>query len=207
MCVHRANVGAGGKPRCITPPVQVAQGRPLVMLLPRAGVNNWLVVMGGRTAELGWFGTRTDTFHNDVALVTCEAGALQWRTPPIAGEAPTPREFPTLAALSGGRLLLFGGDLPCSFVAFSPIFKLIVSMPCTVNGEVSRPCCGQLSMSSSCGAACPAEGELSIQLPCGGGGDFSHLLQRSSSLSTCAGIGKFFMKGSDSEILSFILLM
>ncbi|KAK9917644.1 hypothetical protein WJX75_006758 [Coccomyxa subellipsoidea] len=74
-----------------------------------AGVNNWLVIMGGRTAELGWFGTRTDTFHNDVALVNCEAGALQWRTPPIAGEPPIPREFPTLAALSGGRLLLFGG--------------------------------------------------------------------------------------------------
>jgi hypothetical protein len=120
MCVHRANVGAGGKPRCITPPVQAAQGRPLVMVLPRAGVNNWLVVMGGRTAELGWFGTRTDTFHNDVALVNCEAGALQWRTPPIAGEPPIPREFPTLAALSGGRLLLFGGDLPCSFVNIFP---------------------------------------------------------------------------------------
>ncbi|EIE22836.1 galactose oxidase [Coccomyxa subellipsoidea C-169] len=74
-----------------------------------AGVSNWLVVMGGRTAELGWFRTRTDTFHNDVALVDCEAGALQWRAPPVAGEAPTPREFHTLAALSGGRLLLFGG--------------------------------------------------------------------------------------------------
>ncbi|CAL8464836.1 g4371 [Coccomyxa elongata] len=75
-----------------------------------AGLNSWLVVMGGRTAELGWFRTRTDTFHNDVALVDCEAGsAPQWRVPPVVGEAPQPRELHTLAALSGGRLLLFGG--------------------------------------------------------------------------------------------------
>ncbi len=81
--------------------------------ISRAGLNSWLVVMGGRTAELGWFRTRTDTFHNDVALVDCEAGsAPQWRVPPVAGEAPQPREFHTLAALPGGRLLLFGGDLP-----------------------------------------------------------------------------------------------
>ena len=74
----------------------------------------WLLVMGGRTAEMGWFRTRTDTFHNDIALVDCTASpALQWRAPPVAGEeAPAPREFHTLSALSGGRLLLFGGALP-----------------------------------------------------------------------------------------------
>ena len=74
-----------------------------------AGVNQWLVAVGGRTAEIGWFRTRTDTFHNDVALVDCTQPALQWRAPPVEGEPPLAREFHTLSALSSGRLLLFGG--------------------------------------------------------------------------------------------------
>lgn len=66
--------------------------------------------MGGRTAEVGWFRTRTETFHNDVSVVDCEAArTLQWRAPQVSGEAPAPREFHTLSALSNGRLLLFGG--------------------------------------------------------------------------------------------------
>ena len=53
-----------------------------------AGVNQWLVAVGGRTAEIGWFRTRTDTFHNDVALVDCTQPALQWRAPPVEGSHP-----------------------------------------------------------------------------------------------------------------------
>ena len=67
--------------------------------------------------QLGWFRTRTDTFHNDVALVDAAPGnaALQWRAPAVAGEGPAPREFHTLSPLPGGRLLLFGGEPACVF--------------------------------------------------------------------------------------------
>lgn len=34
-----------------------------------AGVGLWLVVMGGRTADVGWFRTKTDTFLNDVCVM------------------------------------------------------------------------------------------------------------------------------------------
>ena len=34
-----------------------------------AGVGLWLVVMGGRTADVGWFRTKTDTFLNDVVVM------------------------------------------------------------------------------------------------------------------------------------------
>lgn len=34
-----------------------------------AGVGLWLVVMGGRTADIGWFRTKTDTFLNDVFVL------------------------------------------------------------------------------------------------------------------------------------------
>ena len=34
-----------------------------------AGVGLWLVVMGGRTADVGWFRTKTDTFLNDTVVM------------------------------------------------------------------------------------------------------------------------------------------
>ena len=34
-----------------------------------AGLGLWLVVMGGRTADVGWFRTKTDTFLNDVVVM------------------------------------------------------------------------------------------------------------------------------------------
>ena len=34
-----------------------------------AGVGLWLVVVGGRTADIGWFRTKTDTFLNDVVVM------------------------------------------------------------------------------------------------------------------------------------------
>ena len=34
-----------------------------------AGVGLWLVVMGGRTADVSWFLTRTDAFLNDVVIL------------------------------------------------------------------------------------------------------------------------------------------
>ena len=34
-----------------------------------AGVGLWLVVMGGRTADVGWFRTKTDTFLNDTCVM------------------------------------------------------------------------------------------------------------------------------------------
>ena len=74
-------------------------------------VGLWLLVMGGHTAEAGWFRQRSDTFHNDVAVLD-RTGVVQWRALPVGGDAPPPRELHSLTALSGGRLLLFGGALP-----------------------------------------------------------------------------------------------
>ena len=34
-----------------------------------AGVGLWLIVMGGRTADVGWFRTKTDTFLNDICVM------------------------------------------------------------------------------------------------------------------------------------------
>lgn len=34
-----------------------------------AGVGLWLVVVGGRTADIGWFRTKTETFLNDVCVM------------------------------------------------------------------------------------------------------------------------------------------
>ena len=34
-----------------------------------AGVGLWLVVMGGRSADVSWFLTRTDAFLNDVVIM------------------------------------------------------------------------------------------------------------------------------------------
>lgn len=80
---------------------------------PRTAVGLWLVVMGGRTADLGWFRTRTDMFHNDlVAMDRDGEGAVRWTACAVTGDAPAPREFHSLTPLSGGRLLLFGGAAP-----------------------------------------------------------------------------------------------
>ncbi len=34
-----------------------------------AGLGLWLVVMGGRTADVGWFRTKTDAFLNDIVVM------------------------------------------------------------------------------------------------------------------------------------------
>ena len=34
-----------------------------------AGMGLWLVVMGGRTADIGWFRTKTDSFLNDTVVM------------------------------------------------------------------------------------------------------------------------------------------
>ena len=39
------------------------------MLMLLAGVGLWLVIMGGRTADVSWFLTRTDAFLNDVVIL------------------------------------------------------------------------------------------------------------------------------------------
>ena len=64
--------------------------------------------MGGRNAEVGWFRTKTDVFHNDVAVLDREQ-SVQWRAPTVAGDPPAPREFHSLTSLPDGRMLLFGG--------------------------------------------------------------------------------------------------
>ena len=68
----------------------------------------WLVVMGGRTAEIGWFRSKTELFHNDVVVMERE-GTVQWRTPDVGRDTPAPREFHRLTSLAGGKLLRFGG--------------------------------------------------------------------------------------------------
>ena len=73
-----------------------------------AAVDNCLLLMGGRTSELGWFRSRTETYHNDVVTVDFSIGP-QWKQQEAQGEHPQPREFHTLSPISGGRLLLFGG--------------------------------------------------------------------------------------------------
>ena len=45
----------------------------------------------------------------DLAILDRQADRLAWRAVDSASEGPRPREKHTLTALSGGRLLLFGG--------------------------------------------------------------------------------------------------
>ena len=73
-----------------------------------AAVDNCLLVMGGRTSEVGWFRSRTETYHNDVVSVDFSIGP-QWRPQLVQGDVPQPREFHTVSPVSGGRLLLLGG--------------------------------------------------------------------------------------------------
>ena len=73
-----------------------------------AAADNYLLVMGGRTSEVGWFRSRTETYHNDVVSVDFSIGP-QWRPQPVQGDVPHPREFHTVSPISGGRLLLLGG--------------------------------------------------------------------------------------------------
>ncbi|KAK9813645.1 hypothetical protein WJX73_001345 [Symbiochloris irregularis] len=79
-----------------------------------ASVGRWALVMGGHTAEVSWFRAKTDTFHNDVAIIDRSGGQVRWRDDVIASPAPEtqlppPRELHSLTAFSNGRLLLFGG--------------------------------------------------------------------------------------------------
>ena len=78
------------------------------MLFGTAAVDNCLLVMGGRTSEVGWFRSRTETYHNDVVSVDFSIGP-QWRPQLVQGDVPQPREFHTVSPISGGRLLLLGG--------------------------------------------------------------------------------------------------
>ena len=73
-----------------------------------AVIGVWGIVVGGHTAEAGWFRNRTDTYHNDTHVLD-RSGVVQWRAVPVGGDLPAPRELHSLTALSGGRLLLFGG--------------------------------------------------------------------------------------------------
>jgi len=73
-----------------------------------AAMDNSLLVMGGRTSEVGWFRSRTETYHNDVVSVDFSVGP-QWRPQLAQGDIPQSREFHTISAISGGRLLLLGG--------------------------------------------------------------------------------------------------
>ena len=68
----------------------------------------WVLIVGGHTAEVGWFRSKPDIFHNDVAIIDRSA-QVRWRVPDVSGEPPPPRELHSLTPLSGGRLLLFGG--------------------------------------------------------------------------------------------------
>ena len=45
------------------------------------GVGRWVLVMGGHTAEVGWFRAKTDTFHNDVAIIDRSSGQVRACTP------------------------------------------------------------------------------------------------------------------------------
>ena len=76
-----------------------------------AAVGNCLLVMGGRTSEVGWFRSRTETYHNDVLTVDFSLGP-HWRPQIAEGELPQPREFHTLSPVSGSRMLLLGGGRP-----------------------------------------------------------------------------------------------
>ena len=70
-------------------------------------------MMGGRTSEVGWFRSRTETYHNDVVSVDFSVGP-QWRPQFAQGDIPQSREFHTISAISGGRLLLLGGVIAAS---------------------------------------------------------------------------------------------
>ncbi len=70
-------------------------------------------MMGGRTSEVGWFRSRTETYHNDVVSVDFSVGP-QWQPQLAQGDIPQSREFHTISAISGGRLLLLGGVVAAS---------------------------------------------------------------------------------------------
>jgi len=76
-------------------------------------MDNSLLVMGGRTSEVGWFRSRTETYHNDVVSVDFSVGP-QWQPQLAQGDIPQSREFHTISAISGGRLLLLGGVVAAS---------------------------------------------------------------------------------------------
>lgn len=72
-----------------------------------------LVVAGGRvTEQVGWL-TKKIEVGADVALLERFPPPLHWRIPQLPplsqAEAPAPREFHTMTAISGNRLILFGG--------------------------------------------------------------------------------------------------
>ena len=75
--------------------------------------------MGGRTSEVGWFRSRTETYHNDVLTVDFSLGP-HWRPQTAEGELPQPREFHTLSPVSGGRMLLLGGRHPLLLLSRKP---------------------------------------------------------------------------------------
>jgi hypothetical protein len=106
---------------------------------PRAAVGLWLAVMGGRTAELGWFRTRTDTFHNDLVAMDRDGdGAVRWTAPAVTGDAPGPREFHSLTPLSGGRLFLFGGAGHPTITTLT-LDRAWLPLPCNPNPTSKLP--------------------------------------------------------------------
>ena len=124
-------------------------------LAARAVVGLWVLVMGGHTAEAGWFRQRTDTFHNDV-LVLDRTSIVQWRTPHVGGDAPAPRELHSLTPLCGGRLLLFGGDLPASG-------QLAGQRPCPRQSACAGlTCVVTVHLSATSRAIAPAPSELPV---------------------------------------------
>lgn len=81
---------------------------------PRKGhaaacVGNWIVFVGGRTADGGWLRGRTQTLCADAGAVVRAADGVGWAAVPLVGPAPTPREFACAVPIPGGRLLLTGG--------------------------------------------------------------------------------------------------
>lgn len=96
------------------------QATALISRDAHAAVENCLLVMGGRTSEVGWFRSRTETYHNDVMTVDFSIGP-QWRPQLAEGDTPQPREFHTLSPISGGRLLLLGGKLAVTLQAVTTL--------------------------------------------------------------------------------------
>ena len=120
-----------------------------------AVVGVWAIVVGGHTAEAGWFRNRTDTYHND-CFVLDRSGVVQWRAAAVGGDLPAPRELHSLTALSGGRLLLFGGRDPAGVLQWMclHILQLYVRFRLNKGHWAPRSCLTPSQPSPGVGCCC-----------------------------------------------------
>ncbi|KAI3436230.1 hypothetical protein D9Q98_002284 [Chlorella vulgaris] len=74
-----------------------------------AAAANWVVFVGGLTEQRSLMGMKSKSEYLSDVVILDRHDRVAWRGVEVASPPPAPREKHTLTALSGGRLLLFGG--------------------------------------------------------------------------------------------------